>query len=731
MKVITSLLLVAGVSCLSAEESKADWFPWRATTNYKVASAIDMSDWQQKEAGSEGRIKRKDDVLTYDGKPIKIWGLNVCFNRGCAPSKEVADLRADFYAKNGINSVRLHKYADGSGWAGILKKGSSTEFDAAALDRMDYFIAALKKRGIFVKLSPTFGSLSIGEHDFPKIPYAREFGAKPSGNKALKTGGGAIFLSRELQDLQIAQTINLLNHKNPYTGKTYAKDPAIMLVELVNEESALFGGIMNQMKNRPTLRKIAGALFTDWVLKKYGSEDVVTKRWGKGGLNTFTYEKFTDESFAKKSVLPVGAPWYWDPVQLQSSQKAKAPRLLDAAEFLCELQNAYYARYSKAIRKAGYDGELMASNWQAGRASSHYYNLYSDREVGLIDRHNYFGGKRTSGSMLDVPGGGMISSGMQQVADRPFSLSEWIHVAPNQWGVEGPAIIGAYGMGLQDWDISYMFQNSDDGKYSTQIGRDQWDVTAPQIFAAFAAIARHVRRNDIATTKNTIHLNVHYPSLKDVKIGFEDQTKQAYDIKSFTSDKVPAEMLLVSRLAVNYTDKYKDTQAHTVKDHVKYGAIRSETEELNWYASKKRNDSYFTINTDATKAVVGFADGKSHELGKVQIKTQSKYGALYLTAHSQKGTIAKDKRLLIVAVARAHNTGMSYDAQGKMRSKGKGPVLMEPMKAEITIKRSGKPTVYICDHDGVRTDRTIPVKNNSFTIDGASSKTVYYEVVYK
>ena len=246
MQLITSLLLLAGTTCLMAEESKADWFPWSASTNYTAESAIDMSDWQSQPAGSAGRVTRKDDALIYDGKPLKIWGLNVCFNRGCAPSKEVADLRADFYAKNGINSVRLHKYADGSGWAGILKAGSSTEFDAAALDKMDYFVAALKKRGIFVKLSPTFGSLSIGGLDYDKIPYANEFGAKPRGNKSIKTGSGAIYLSTELQDLQITQTLNLLQHKNPYTGLTYAKDPAIMLIELVNEESALFGGIMKQ-----------------------------------------------------------------------------------------------------------------------------------------------------------------------------------------------------------------------------------------------------------------------------------------------------------------------------------------------------------------------------------------------------------------------------------------------------------------------------------------------------
>ena len=44
------------------------------------------------------------------------------------------------------------------------------------------------------------------------------------------------------------------------------------------------------------------------------------------------------------------------------------------------------------IRGTGYEGEIVASNWQAGRALSHYYNLHSDYRVGVIDRHNYFGG---------------------------------------------------------------------------------------------------------------------------------------------------------------------------------------------------------------------------------------------------------------------------------------------------------------------------------------------------
>lgn len=730
MRYLLVLFFLVPVVVLQAEDSKSDWFVWQPGSDHTATSATHMADWQTGPAGSKGRVKRRDSALIYDGKPIKFWGLNVCYSRGCAPDKALADKRADFYAKNGVNAVRLHKYADGSGWRGILQESSSTEFDKGELDRMDYFIAALKKRGIFVKLSPTFGSLSVAAKDYDKIPYASEWGARPASGRVLRTNGGAIFLSSELQDVQIRQTVNLLTHTNPYTGMTYAKDPAIMLIELVNEESSLFYGTLGQLKKLPTLRKRAGNLFSQWLLKKYGSEDAVVKRWGKGGLNSFTDEKMTGESFANNYVVPVGSPWYWNPDQIKTSQAVKAPRLLDTAEFLCELQTSYYRRYAKAVRKTGYEGELMGSNWQAGRGSSHFYNLYSDREVGLIDRHNYYGGRRVSGSMMNVPGGGLISSGMQQVDDRPFCLSEWIHVFPNQWGVEGPAIIGAYGMGLQDWDISFMFQNGDDGNYSSKLGASEWDVCAPQIFALFPAIARHVRRGDIASSDETVTMNVHYDSLRIPRIGFDDQTKQAHDIKSFNTDRVPSEMLLVSRVAVKFTETYEETARVNLNTYRRNGALESTTQELRWYEGETPNGSYFTIDTKATKAVVGFAKGISHKLGEVSIKTLSRFGALYVTSNSKKGTIATDKSLLIVAVARAHNSGMQHDAKGRMSSQGKGPILMEPVKAEIEIKRSGNPTVYICDHDGKRTDKTISIKNGSFTIDGARTKTVYYEIVY-
>ena len=228
----------------------------------------------------------------------------------------------------------------------------------------------------------------------------------------------------------------------------------------------------------------------------------------------------------------------------------------------------------KRSERQATEGELVASNWQAGRAYSHFYNLHSDALIGTVDRHNYFGGgsetRIDNATMLMLPGSGILSSGMQQVLDRPFMLSEWIHVTPNEWGVEGPAIIGAYGMGLQGWDVSFMFQNRDNAGFSKEIGRDNWEVTTPQILGVFPAVARQVVRGDVTESPLVAPNYVHVPSLDQQKLGFQDKVTQQYDVKAFETDKVPAAALAVARCGVQFTDSYRQTPEFDVTKFLRW-----------------------------------------------------------------------------------------------------------------------------------------------------------------
>jgi hypothetical protein len=247
---------------------------------------IGMNDWLDAPAGRLGRIRAEGDDLVYGGQPIRIWGLNNTFVQ-CAPEREMAKRRAAFYAKYGVNSVRLHKYGEGTGWRGILNGRSFAEFDPEGLDRMDFYIAQLKARGIFVKLSPSFGPPRLMPEDVAAVPFVEEFGSFAEGDGAIQVPHSAIFYSPEIQEVHIRQMVNLLQHRNPYTGLTYAEEPAIWDLEIINEQSILFYTSPNGLRDSPTLRRQAARGFSTWLKERYGSERALLAAWGREALGAF------------------------------------------------------------------------------------------------------------------------------------------------------------------------------------------------------------------------------------------------------------------------------------------------------------------------------------------------------------------------------------------------------------------------------------------------------------
>jgi hypothetical protein len=270
-----------------------DWFQWSADSDASKDSVIGMSDWIEAPAGKHGWIQMQDDKLIYNGKPLVIWGLNNTYS-ACLPDKELADKRADFYVKYGINGVRLHKLADGPARRGIQSNDSIVEFDPDMLDRMDYYVAKLKEKGIYTKISMALGwGLPIGPGDKKYVPYMDEFGKMKKKGKAqrINPGHGAIFWSPEMQKVKILQLTNLLNHKNPYTGLRYADDPAVFLVEMTNEESIYWYTTMKTMLKHRPFRDYNAKKFALWLKEKYKTKDAMVKAWGEGGLNTFEETK--------------------------------------------------------------------------------------------------------------------------------------------------------------------------------------------------------------------------------------------------------------------------------------------------------------------------------------------------------------------------------------------------------------------------------------------------------
>ncbi len=714
-------------------ESMANWWTWNPK-NSTGKSVIGMESWLDAPAGKYGRLQFKGKDFTFEksDKKVKLWGVNVSYASSAPKTKEIADATAAHFAKYGVNIVRLHKFAYATG-SGIGVPEDCTKWNPVGLDRMDYFVSKLKEKGIYVLVDPFFGFAVKAKRfkgidaNIDKIKYYDE---------ASKNGGtGLVNFAPDIQDLMIKKMTNLLSHKNPYTGLTYAEDATVAMVEMQNEDDLFWGNTMGKLMSAPQYRKDFGANFVDWLIKKYGSAENAKKAWGDA-LNKFQEfeRKGVKESFESKYILPICNPWYLSikNMKLMQEEKNVTKRLQDTAEFLYDTQSAFYAKYEKAIRATGYKGILEGSCWQAGSDLPHYLNMHTDYKIGVIDRHNYYSG---TGSWVmrpgpfngtadfSSPGSGLISTGVQQVIDRPFMLSEWDANSPYQWRSATTTMVAYYGMGLQGWDGSMQFTAGLSGFTKTiSAGGSVFNMEVPEGMGLYPALARTIYRNDIKEAAVVSIRKVNIENMLKGNLDFEESVEQKGDLKVFTGD-LPNEALAYGRTVVEYTDKQEKSYFPDLTEMKKNKKIISLTKEMEWDYKKTREEHYI-INTAGTKAFAGFAPNKEVIIGDVKLKLQNRFATIILTSLDKDKTIKQANKLLLTCIARVRNTKMKYNnAETELLKVGFSPIIMEPIIAEIAIPNAKKVTVLNCD--GEITDKTRAV-DGIVNVNGLEDKTIYY-----
>ena len=566
----------------------------------------------------------------------EVLGREPLLRRQLRPAKKDAEFTAARYAKYGVNGVRLHKFSYPKDKMGIGDLNDATRMDPEGLDRLDYFAAQMKKRGVYFGWSHTFG-FHVSPGNRSRLAAYDEIAKNLKGNTY-----AFINFAEDVQDLMIEMVVKLLKHKNPYTGLSYAQEPALSFIEMQNEDDIFFYTSTNAFKACPTYQKLFVERFSDWLKAKYGSEDKLKAAW-QGALDA-------KESLAARNIVPQTNPWFFSDAHLPGQQGGQRQRLLDTARFLHDAQNKFYAKFLKAIREAGYQGPVCGSPWQAPAMVPHYYNLRSDYLAGYIDRHNYFGEKLFD-SMLARPGSGYFSSGLQQVIDRPFGLSEWIHVYPSLYSAEGPAIIAAYGMGLQGWDASYEFQSQAAARmFNDRVGWFQWGVwetDVPTQIGQYPALARMIYRGDVQEGEVISVRRVSLEELAAASFSFADKVIQQGDVKSF-GGSVPQEALAAGRVVVQFTEKPEPSTTLDMDKYREGSAIASATKQLFWDTAGR---GCFAVNTPGTKAVVGFADGKKLRLGSVTLDVACPYASIFVTSLDKDATLANAKSGLVTAVA--------------------------------------------------------------------------------
>ena len=201
-------------------------FPFVLPWDDASKTVVDVGALNPVPAGVNGAIVAKNGHF-YDGKGrrIRFIGVNMAANNAF-PSHENADKIAARLHKFGVNIVRLHHMDAGWSQPNLfdLKSPDTQHLDKDALDKLDYFVAALKRHGVYsninLHVSRTF-TAADGVMEADKLPFAAK---------------QANYFDARLIELQKLHAKNMLDRVNPYTKMKYADDPAVAVVEITNEK---------------------------------------------------------------------------------------------------------------------------------------------------------------------------------------------------------------------------------------------------------------------------------------------------------------------------------------------------------------------------------------------------------------------------------------------------------------------------------------------------------------
>lgn len=720
------LLIIFGTT-IRGQNDSGNWFPFKPSDDV-ANSQINMESWLDAPAGKYGFVNMKDDKLIFEnGKPVKFWGVNIASNRPFI-QHEAADKWTKFMAAYGINAVRFHKFT----WD-ATDGYSSTQLTKDKWENFDYFNSLLKKQGIYYAWSHIYGHRVLPGDSSRLLAYSEVAGTKFPWSHINGSTASIVNFAEDLQALNIELTVNMLQHYNSYNGLRYADDPALAYIELQNEDNIFWSAIEETLKQTPSYKALLCQKFSRWLKNKYGTQQTLEKAWGKEMLPI-------GQTLENENIYPQPNHGFFSGESERAwRNRVELPiHVTDKANFLANEQLTYYKKFVSAIRQTGYKGMIVGSCWQAGTGIAHLWNLYTDAKTGIVDRHNYSGGgtghtlkpgKINNEAMVNAPGSGLLSTGFQQVSNRPFFISEWMSLIPNEWTVESSPIIAAYGMGLQGWDGSFAFAMDYDHFTPTiQSGHGVYNVTSPTQLALYPALASMIYRGDIVEGKIIADRKVNIQDLEKGNLPFLEKIEQESDVKKLMAT-VPLAALATGRVVLSFNEENDNLTLPGYKELIDTinHSIVSSTEQLKWNYGDK---GYFTINTNGTQGLVGFAKNKLIDLKDLQLKTRNEFAVVLITSLEKSKSLKDAGRILITCIARARNSEMKFnESHTQLLDVGKEPILLEPVEVSVILKMKKGFKLLLLNHSGIRTGKEVPMKNGRFFLNGNLYKTIYYELV--
>lgn len=625
--------------------STSNWVPFTLPWD---EAPIDLSPLyaDERPAGRRGFVRTDGGRLVFeDGVEARFWGA--CLSAAANfPPHEDAGALARRMAKFGVNVCRLHLLDAEYSTPNIFQFNrtlpivGTRRLDPRSMDRLDHLISCLKREGIYVYLD--------------MLTYRR---FQPDGDRVEEAAGRArgagsyVYFDPRLIELQQEFNAQLWTHVNPYTGLAYADDPAIALMELLNEKD-LFS-------SPPTGEPYRGRL-----------EE--------------RYRAWADQHGIALDPAPV------------DFRALTAPM----ARFLGEVQQDYYRQMIAHLRSIGVKIPIAGTNMHVNLA-----NLEAQAPTDFLDNHFYWNfpfwdepSGTTTAPMVGSIRNCFANGVFHRVLDKPFFMSEWNHSWPDEWRAESPVALAAVAA-FQGWSgatiYTYRYDTSGPvdriGAASTPLGgttihQHLESFNDPALFGLFYHAALLFRRGDVR--KGPVGAAIEVADDETGRWRLIEMVEEGTGPWHWKNGEIPAVQLIAERHRAGLRLPGQPTGPEVGSDPDQLvvdpaaGVVVSDTGEL----GRDWRKGYGWIDSPATKAVYGFV-GRAGPiaLDGLLLTIDTDFATVAVSSLTA-DPIARSTSLLLSAVGRCDNTGARYDATHRWQlDAGHGPIEIEAIEGELRL----------------------------------------------
>jgi hypothetical protein len=742
--------LVACSVSFSLRAEEIAFQPFSIDHQHRVDSPIDLSFLLDAPAGKDGFVAVKDGHLVKgNGERLRIWGVNLTgWTRGSTnlPPKDQAAFWAKTLARFGVNCVRFHfldltthdpaheaervamrAKAEAEGRhnsvppAGLIDaaRDDTQHFDADALDRLDYFVAELKKVGIYSNLN-----LNVGRRYKP--------GDHAPDADLIGVAKGVTYIGERLLELQRDYARQLLTHRNPYTGNEYRHEPAVATVEIVNENSIYEFWARNWLRGEltptgehyqldftPLYAKQLDAMYNTWLATHRTPEQLSEIRRQAGVAANAPVPRLHRGDFST----------------------AGRDRFYAEAEFYGDIEKQFFLGMRSFLKdELGVQSPVIAT-------ADHTYWIPNQpllRSTSLLDwvdghvywQHPAIWGRRNT-PMVDQPlHSTIVKLSRSPFLDRPFTVSEVNQPNPSEYVAEMIPLLAGYAA-FQDWDGIYFYTFEPKvGSDARPYVDDYFDITLdPVKMVQMTVGALLFERGDVRAAREIVSRTYSKEQVNEalrlpeserpyftpgfplsIPLRHESRIRalDAEPTAKFTDDPSPPYVADTGELVWTVGHRVSPLSRTAVHDSgpgPKPGGTMEPPAADDWPpGSATEHTGVVTVDTPRTQALVGFIRDHNRTTRHLAAEVKNDFCAITLSSLTSE-PIQRSRKLLLTACSRWQNTGSKWDERRAMWTEwGRGPTLIEPVTGWLVMRDlDGAVAVKLTPLDGAARPIGAPV----------------------